>query len=374
MKIHPWNPDISTVVSWIDSRTIDLQPDYQRGDVWPTPKKKRLIDTILRGWSVPPVHVVVQGNTHTLEVLDGQQRLTAIRDFVHNKFPIDGHVEPHDPSILSLDKMRYSQLPEITRRQFNQYCLHINRITDYAPPEPGELFYRLNQPTSLTAGEHRNSLYGPARHQLKMLVTMFMDMGNNKDTIGFTNSRMAFDDVISKVLFVLERNSLETKLRENIVSERFKTAREFSQDVIEACEKSIDLFSRSRPGNKIRFNKATVFSWLIFLSRFNQELDTSFMEEFECRRAVAEIIDDVESRALYVFNDRASLRVSDVSSVLLRDFILFVFYYSGGRRALPHPVPANFIDAAWHKIAKGTTPPETVLEEAIHASEWGKVL
>src|SRR4051812_32788947 len=98
MKLTPSEPDLRTIVERIDNDDIDLQPDFQRQEVWSTAKKRRLIDTILRGWSIPPVHLV-ETTESRLEVLDGQQRLTALRDFVHNRFSIDGRVTPESSSI-----------------------------------------------------------------------------------------------------------------------------------------------------------------------------------------------------------------------------------------------------------------------------------
>jgi hypothetical protein len=77
MKLAPWEPDLRTIVDRIDGDDIDLQPDFQRQEVWSTSKKKRLIDTILRGWSIPPIHLVVTADNR-MEVLDGQQRLTVV--------------------------------------------------------------------------------------------------------------------------------------------------------------------------------------------------------------------------------------------------------------------------------------------------------
>jgi Protein of unknown function DUF262 len=168
MKLSPWEPDLRTIVDRIDSDDIDLQPDFQRQEVWSTSKKKRLIDTILRGWSIPPIHLVVKADNR-MEVLDGQQRLATIRDFLHNIFSIDGRITPPDAKITSLHGQFYKSLDASVRRIVDQYSLRCFRITDYLPEEPSELFYRLNQPTMLTAGEQRNALYGPAREQLKHL-------------------------------------------------------------------------------------------------------------------------------------------------------------------------------------------------------------
>ncbi|MBU0739792.1 MAG: DUF262 domain-containing protein [Alphaproteobacteria bacterium] len=101
MKLNPWEPDLRSLVDRVDRGDIDLQPDFQRQEVWPTAKKKRLIDTVLREWSIPPIHLVVVDD-NKLEVLDGQQRLAAIRDFLHNRFSIDGNITPPDSRVMSL--------------------------------------------------------------------------------------------------------------------------------------------------------------------------------------------------------------------------------------------------------------------------------
>jgi hypothetical protein len=68
-----------------------------------------LSDTVLRQWSIPPVFLVVTDNEY-LEVLDGQQRLAAIRDFVDNKISIDGNINPFDTFVNSLNGLYYRNL------------------------------------------------------------------------------------------------------------------------------------------------------------------------------------------------------------------------------------------------------------------------
>jgi hypothetical protein len=189
MRLLPSDPDVETIVSRIKGRDIDLQPEFQRGEVWSKLRKQRLIDSILRDWHVPPIHVIENAASRKQEVLDGQQRLAAIRDFVDNQFPVDGQIEPLDPAIQALDDMLYRQLPEKWRRQFNQFTIRLFRIVDYQSSEPAELFFRLNQPASLTGAEQRNAFYGPVREQIKKLVSTYSDE-LNRQALGFSNSRM----------------------------------------------------------------------------------------------------------------------------------------------------------------------------------------
>jgi hypothetical protein len=53
MRIDQSSMEISGLVHKIEQKEIDLQPDFQRGQVWSVQKKQRLIDTILREWYVP---------------------------------------------------------------------------------------------------------------------------------------------------------------------------------------------------------------------------------------------------------------------------------------------------------------------------------
>ncbi|WP_074415154.1 DUF262 domain-containing protein [Mycolicibacterium fortuitum] len=139
LKLGKSDPDLETIVSRIKGKELDLQPSFQRGDVWDAKRRQRLIDTILRGWYVPAVHLVIDTEGHEL-VLDGQQRLTTIRDFFDDELKIDGKIQPSDSHIEELDGLYYSQLPDNIRRNVNRFTIQTITLTDYRPQEPNELF------------------------------------------------------------------------------------------------------------------------------------------------------------------------------------------------------------------------------------------
>ena len=340
MKLSQWEPDLVSVVNRIDNHDIDLQPNFQRQEVWPLAKKKRLIDTVLREWSIPAVHLVVTQDDR-MEVLDGQQRLAAVRDFVHDEFAIDGEIPPADERVKRLHGLRYSQLDAQTRRRVENYTIRAFRITEYLPEEPNELFYRLNQPTALTAGEQRNALFGVARNQLKTLVADLESRGNNKDTIGFSNSRMSYDDIFAKYLFFVERGTFGIKSTESLISDRFKSPVAFSDSVINRCSSTIQQFSLMRNvQGKYRFNKANMLSWLLFLTRFDHFTNYEFFEKFVVS---AGSDSGLASEARRIFDDRSSLRVSDVSSVVYRDVCLWLQYIEWGYWDIPDRIPAQYL-------------------------------
>jgi hypothetical protein len=103
------------------------------------------------------------------EVLDGQQRIRSIIEFMNDEFTVDGKIAPSDKTIIKLDGLKYSELPGQVQSKFKRFTITTVRLRDYKPEEPGELFFRLNQLTSLTAAEQRNALIGRPRNQIKTL-------------------------------------------------------------------------------------------------------------------------------------------------------------------------------------------------------------
>lgn len=374
MKLSAWDPDLKTVVDRINDGDIDLQPDFQRQEIWSIKKKKRLIDTVLRQWSIPPVFLVVTDDER-LEVLDGQQRLAAIRDFVRNDISIDGNITPIDDFVHSLHGLHYSSLKPPQKRLFDQYALRCFKITDYSPEEPSELFYRLNQPSMLTAGEQRNAFYGPAREQLKDLVEQFQAFNNATDTIGFSNVRLAYDDVLARVLFFVESKTFATKGTEAAISQRFRTADKFSPAVIETVERSIKLFSAARDGAlAIKLNKASALSWLLFYCRFKKTSpEVSFMTTFTMSPMSVGRKADIQE-AIKLFKDRASLRVADVASVVYRDFSLWYAYYFLDYQELPDDVDRNALISVRDILRKQDDITfERCLRDTLDLFVWGRL-
>jgi hypothetical protein len=82
---HDWT--LSTLRDKSDRGQLDLQPQYQREYIWSlrTELPSRLIESLLLEIPIPPIYFgkVASGR---LEVIDGQQRLTTMINFVSNKF------------------------------------------------------------------------------------------------------------------------------------------------------------------------------------------------------------------------------------------------------------------------------------------------
>jgi hypothetical protein len=395
MRFIPAEPDIATVFRRITEGDIDLQPDFQRGEVWSVTKQQRLIDTILRGWVIPPVLLVSNGSGQQQQVLDGQQRLASIRDFMLNQFAVDGEVEPIDTTIKTLHGTRFAELPHEMKRAFLRTPIRMYEISDYKPEEPAEIFFRLNQPTGLTPAEKRNAFFGPIRDQIRKLVERFQQQEIvNRSHLGFSNSRMAYDDVFARFAFTLESGSLTSKVTATVVDQLYRRRTPLPGKIVERLESSIDkavaVFSATAPisaAKGIKLNKATFYSWLVFFCRMPDvpvQAISRFFIEFETLRTNASFhprgnsaIHDYLTPIFSVYNDRASARVADVSSVLLRDMCLWAAWaqlerFTPSWHDSSYSGLLNFLASA-RKFTDDDAF-ETRMLEFIDSSNWAQVL
>ncbi|WP_413172525.1 DUF262 domain-containing protein [Anabaena azotica] len=68
---------------------MDVRPFYQRRDRWDKKKQSQLIESFLINIPVPPI-ILYEKEYNVYEVMDGQQRITALRDFYENDLKLTG--------------------------------------------------------------------------------------------------------------------------------------------------------------------------------------------------------------------------------------------------------------------------------------------
>ncbi|ARR01854.1 DUF262 domain protein [Campylobacter vicugnae] len=142
---------------------IELNPDFQRDDDrWNEKQKSELIESILLGIPLP-VFYLFQTSNGKRQVVDGRQRLHAIRQFYK------GELKLSKLTILSeLNGKKFSDLEPVLQNSFEDYQLEIYALL---PPTNEDikfnLFDRLNRGgTQLNHQEMRNALYQGASTKL----------------------------------------------------------------------------------------------------------------------------------------------------------------------------------------------------------------
>lgn len=382
MKLEKSDLQLETIVSRIEAGELDLQPDFQRGEIWDTKRRQRLIDTILREWYVPAIHIVVDTEGEEV-VLDGQQRLAAIRDFFADRVKVDGTIEPHDDLVAGLDGLKYSKLPFAVRKAVNRFVLPIITLSEYGPQEPNELFFRLNQSYNLTPPEKRNALHGKARDQVRQLVDELTGVGLlDSSKIGFTNGRLAYDDIIARTCVAFELGSLRQHINNNVVEEFYRATKPFSDATIDSVRKSgIELLRQiEESGARVKFNKGTLQTWLIYCHwapLANGPIPPGLLAQFEMDRAHVKRGEQptgagqrrVLAEVLRLYDDRASYRVTDVSSVLIRD--LAVHLYSEVKFDTPFYRASNELLG---RLDNDPGAAQTLVAEYLEQVRWGDPL
>jgi 5-methylcytosine-specific restriction endonuclease McrA len=157
---QPADWTISTLRQKMDKKQLDLRPKYQREYVWRLKPElpSRLIESVLLDIPIPPIYFgkLLDGK---LEVIDGQQRLTTLIDFVSNRFPLQKL-----RGLGTLNDKYYRDLSEEHQAKIDDAPIHCVVINTGERAELRyEIFERLNRGSmSLNEQEVRNCVYrGP---------------------------------------------------------------------------------------------------------------------------------------------------------------------------------------------------------------------
>lgn len=131
-----------------------VNEDYQREEVWSDKEKQYLIDSIVRKLPIPQIFVRVKSDIE-LEIVDGQQRLTSIWQFIDNEFPLSSNYSEN-----SLAGKKYEDLPREIQVDFDNYSISNVMLENYDDEAIRRLFRRLQSGKPLSTGEKLNAFPG----------------------------------------------------------------------------------------------------------------------------------------------------------------------------------------------------------------------
>jgi len=174
---------------------MDLRPSYQRTLVWNLQRKRLLIDSILRGYDVPKFYVR-KVDSDNYEVVDGQQRISAIWDFLDNKFDLDPLAESF-PAFGDLSGMKMSDLPVEAEDWLLGFSLSFCEIQEATEVEIRDLFKRLQEGVSLNPAEKRHAMMGNLRDFVMDLATENPHAVFSLTSI--SNKRFGWEDLVAHV-------------------------------------------------------------------------------------------------------------------------------------------------------------------------------
>ncbi|MES0100643.1 SIR2 family protein, partial [Mesorhizobium sp. M0019] len=102
---------------------INLNPQWQRGPAWKTPRQVLLIDSILRGMDIPKVYLRARAGdvVYSHDAVDGQQRLRAIWQFRRGDLKLDYFEPLPDIGGHPIAGLTYAQLHVDLRKRFDDF-------------------------------------------------------------------------------------------------------------------------------------------------------------------------------------------------------------------------------------------------------------
>ena len=175
MKTTQGEKSVKDLVDLCKSGMMIANPEYQRGIVWNEAQQKRLIDSLFRGYKLPLLYLherkdeIAGLKREGLEIIDGQQRLKAIRNYVEGAYRL------FDPSTEN-DKAKFPRYLldkpcPWARRFFHELCPKLQKNLLETPlslamiesddiNEIRDLFIRLQAGSALNAQERRDAMPG----------------------------------------------------------------------------------------------------------------------------------------------------------------------------------------------------------------------
>lgn len=160
-------------VSWFygenQKSTLVLTPKWQRNPIWSIGQKCFLIDSLISGCPIPQVYINIKTEglgkekRTTYEVVDGQQRLRTILEYINNEWPlIPTTAKSYPVSDLYKKQIgkKYSDLPDSLQNTIWDYPIAVQELRGKTDKEIQSLFRRLNYVNErLNKQELRHSQY-----------------------------------------------------------------------------------------------------------------------------------------------------------------------------------------------------------------------
>jgi uncharacterized protein DUF262 len=264
MRIQTTAFTVAEILGMFGRQELVVNETYQRNPgIWPPNAKSYFIDTILTEYSFPKVYFFESYDRKLKkikrEIVDGQQRLTTIKDFASDQFALT-------KTSAKFQRKRFSDLDEDTQAKFMSYSVPVDNILSATSSEILEMFRRMNSLTvKLNPAEKRHSGYlGPFKWFINELADYYSPMLENFGVLTQKQIlRMADAELLLEVvqLFVSGIVNKQDKTLDDLYKTHDK---EFPQET-ELRARTTDVLNFVRD-NLGQFSKTFLFKGYVFYS------------------------------------------------------------------------------------------------------------
>jgi len=175
MKAQPEELAVREIIDLRVKQMLVVNPEYQRGSVWTLSQRRKLVDSVLRGYPIPLIYLhhirQIAGKliSQRYEVIDGQQRINALTDFRDGAFrlfdPVKDEAEARFPDFIKRQPCpwggkTFGELDATMKEEFLKTSLRIVQIQSDDGNEARDLFVRLQAGMPLNSQEKRDAWPG----------------------------------------------------------------------------------------------------------------------------------------------------------------------------------------------------------------------
>lgn len=327
---------VNDFLEWYERKQLVLSPKFQRRSVWKDVAKSFLIDSILRDKPLPKIFIRqitdIKNRTTIREVVDGQQRLRTIMDFINDGFKVKRvHNKEYGEKF-------FSQLDEEAQSIILTYKFSVDTLIGVEDSDIMDIFARLNTYTTplnkqelINAeffGYFKQLVYGVSYKYNKFwienkifteyqtmrmneveltadLFIAFMDGIQNRKIVksyyknfddNFENRdelEERFDEVITLVTKIFGENLKKSKFRKPaLFYSMFLALYNIRYDIlnIDNMPHIYDITDKTLSKLKICFDRVE--------ETINAEVDTLSKEQFEFVTSISRATSDTESRKI----------------------------------------------------------------------------
>lgn len=298
INFNPSTLPLSTTINQIknkDRNGLDLQPDYQRGFIWTSDFKDKLIFSVSKNYPIGNVIIrnleKPKANNAKSEVVDGQQRLTTLYQFMNNEYSVSKDVsrkiilenldyfkeERENKKVYKVLKrynenktinLKFEDFPERLVEDFRNYPLSITAISNATTDQVSEYFRFVQNQERLKAGEIIKSI---PESELRIFYNKILNKNNFFENISFDNNRKEFDKIFYSIIGVFERKinlGSTDKIIMNYVQKHDSNLSDEASIYTENMINAINCISKISLENPLKFNKRTLKLFLL-VSGFN---------------------------------------------------------------------------------------------------------
>jgi len=305
--IEAWNLD--QLITLYKSGSLNLNPPYQRGDIWSPSAKRKLIDSIKLFYPLP-AFFIFENEKEQFEMVDGQQRTRAILGYHNGYFSDENKITIHES-----DKNLFYQ----------KYKIAVYKLTDATKAEVEDFYYRVNKfGTKLNRAEISRAHFSSTPQQ--RLVEKLADNADFASLQLFTESslnRLNDTDLIAELLTLQLLGNTDKKIQ---VDKKFYEDDNFTDEQARDLEgKFVEVlvhlqrFNSIYPIKKTRYRQRNDIYTLYGFLKDNVDLDADTLDYFY--KILVLIGEDINpsNEKCFSFKEYADNCVSQSNSKKARD-------------------------------------------------------